>query len=208
MRTWDRPKQRLEAARSRLLVPKRAERHPWRWLGLGALSSASGAGLMFAFDPQAGRRRRALARERGAATARRAFRRMAHWTTRTRADALGRVARLRHRYSARRPAANDALLADRVRSQLPRDFDLHRHPLNVSTENGVVVLRGVVDRADQEQQLIESVRRVAGVRRVESYLHLPGTPPPNKLPIIDGARPPDLDNARQGGRARPRPAKA
>jgi hypothetical protein len=163
---------------------------------------------MYVLDPRAGRRRRALARERGAAAARRSARRVGRWTTRVRAEALGRIARLRHRRSVHRPPVNDALLADRVRSQLPRDPDLHRHPINVSAENGVVVLRGVVDQFDQERRLIESARRVSGVRRVESYLHLPQTPPPNKVALIDGAVPPDLHVARNGGRVQARPAKA
>jgi osmotically-inducible protein OsmY len=195
MRTWDRPQIRFDALKARLgLVPK-PERHPFRWLGTGAIGTLSGAGLMFVFDPRAGRRRRAMARERGAAMARRTTRRMNRWGHRLRAEAAGQVAHVQHLRHPDRPAPNDAALADRVRSQLPRDPALHRHPINVNAENGVVVLRGVVDRLDQNRQLVEAANRVPGVRRVESYLHLPETPPPNMLPLLDGARQPQVSES-------------
>ena len=176
---------RFAELRFRVRPTPEPRRRPWRWLGIGTAGAAVGAGLMYALDPQAGRRRRTLAGDRGAALARRSVRRSSHLAARARSEAFGRVARFQHRRRSDQPAPNDAVLADRVRSQLPRDPALHRHALNINAENGVVVLRGVVDRPEQIRALVEAVSKVSGVRRVESYLHLPNTPAPNKRVLIE-----------------------
>lgn len=45
---------------------------------------------------------------------------------------------------------------------------------------GVATLRGQVKRTDQIDELVQACGKVNGVERVESHLHLPGTPAPNK----------------------------
>jgi osmotically-inducible protein OsmY len=52
--------------------------------------------------------------------------------------------------------------------------------VNVDAYQGVVHLRGELPSMKVIEQLSESVRRVHGVERVESYLHLPGQSAPNK----------------------------
>jgi osmotically-inducible protein OsmY len=49
--------------------------------------------------------------------------------------------------------------------------------LNINVEReGVVVLRGQVQRDEIIRDVEARVRRVAGVRDVENLMHLPGTP--------------------------------
>jgi hypothetical protein len=52
--------------------------------------------------------------------------------------------------------------------------------VNIAAQDGVVVLRGQVERPDQIESLEARVRKVHGVRDVENLLHLPDTPAPNK----------------------------
>jgi osmotically-inducible protein OsmY len=52
--------------------------------------------------------------------------------------------------------------------------------VNVDAYQGVVHLRGELLSTKLIEQLTESVGRVQGVERVESYLHLPGQSAPNK----------------------------
>jgi osmotically-inducible protein OsmY len=52
--------------------------------------------------------------------------------------------------------------------------------VNVDAYQGVVHLRGELSSTKVIEKLTESVGRVHGVERVESYLHLPGQSAPNK----------------------------
>jgi osmotically-inducible protein OsmY len=52
--------------------------------------------------------------------------------------------------------------------------------ININAEEGVIVLRGELDRAEHISQLEEAARRVKGVRGVRNLLYLHGTPAPNK----------------------------
>jgi hypothetical protein len=148
-------------------------------LGVGGAATALGAGLMYLLDPQLGRRRRHLAQDRSAAALRRARRRFGRLARRARAETDGLVQRARHLNHLNEPAPNDEALADRVRSEIFRDLDRHGR-INVNVEDGVVVLRGQLDRSEQIESLAAAARRVPGVRDVHSYLHLPDTPAPNK----------------------------
>jgi hypothetical protein len=46
--------------------------------------------------------------------------------------------------------------------------------------DGVAELRGQLRRPEDIDDLVRKVERVPGVERVRSFLHLPGTPAPNK----------------------------
>jgi osmotically-inducible protein OsmY len=50
--------------------------------------------------------------------------------------------------------------------------------VSLNAERGRVFLRGEVDDPDLIEALEAAVRRVRGVKDVESLLHLPGTPAP------------------------------
>ena len=73
---------------------------------------------------------------------------------------------------------DDATLADKVQSEIFRSFDAPKGTVNVNVQDGVVQLRGEVDRPELMDDLVEKARKVQGVRDVENLMHTPGTPAP------------------------------
>ena len=66
---------------------------------------------------------------------------------------------------------------DRI-AELAQRLGWHDRQIVVNVQRGVVQLRGEVPSADMLEALVERTRDVQGVQRVESLLHLPGTPAP------------------------------
>ncbi len=131
--------------------------------------AAAGAAVAYLLDPENGRRRRALARERSQAwmrSARRDAERKAHY-------AADRAEGLKHEVlgSTQVEAPDDATVAQKIRSEVLRRYDTSR--LNVNVENGIAVLRGELQHPEEINSLVRDVERVAGVRDVRSLLHLP-----------------------------------
>jgi BON domain len=174
-------------------VPWRRRRErPMRSVMLAAASALLGAGTAYLWDPERGRRRRALARDRLVATARHTTRGAVRLWRRARATISAYRHRIVHlvRAPARRhePSPDSVTLAQRVESALFRDYHPLKGHINIDAANGTVVLRGQVSRPDQIRALEKAARHVRGVRQVESYLHVPGTPAPNKAPALEGSR--------------------
>jgi BON domain len=71
---------------------------------------------------------------------------------------------------------NDPALARKVESEIFRDADAPNGSVNVNVENGIVYLRGQVERSEDIEALVAKAEKVDGVHGVESLLHLPGTP--------------------------------
>lgn len=106
---------------------------------------------------------------------RRFARRAAHRVTRMARYETGRLEGLRYRLAGRHPdpAASDAMLADRVRSQLgPLERRLDIPHVHVMARDHDVTLHGDVVSADQVEVLLEGVRSIAGVQSVDSHLHV------------------------------------
>jgi hypothetical protein len=146
----------------------------------------AGAGFAYIFDPERGRSRRARTRDRMAA----AFRHFGHRVGRSlramRAQSVGLGRRAWH---AVRPHTagyvDDVTLAHRVESELFRTEHDVKGAINVSAFEGSVVLRGALRRPDEIREIESKVKKVPGVRRVESLLHLEGTPAPNKVDALE-----------------------
>jgi len=148
-------------------------------LGSAVLGGLAGAAAVFLFDPQSGRRRRAMIADRSVAAMRRSLRSGERAARGMSADLQGQTRRAMHtlRPHAARPVANEATLADRVRSELFRDDAVPKGALNINVEREcVVVLRGEVQRSEQIRDIESRVRRIPGVRDVENLMHLPGKP--------------------------------
>ena len=77
------------------------------------------------------------------------------------------------------PEPNDATLTQRVESQILRGRDVPKGAININAEEGVVVLRGELDRPEQIRELEDAAAHVKGVRAVRNLLHLRNTPAPN-----------------------------
>ena len=129
-------------------------------------ATALGAGVMYICDPELGRRRRALARDK-MIRFQKAIQEASRVTMRDlRNRTLGTIAEGRATFFDH--GVDDDVLADRVRSKL--GF-LVRHPssIEVKASEGRVTLTGPV-LADEIQQLIDGVRSIRGVRNVENSL--------------------------------------
>jgi osmotically-inducible protein OsmY len=140
-----------------------------------AIGAAGAAGLAAGYflDPDSGKRRRHLARDRGLAL----FRRGAQ-TTRREAEyrtgqVEGKVEAAKSKAAPEKPAANDQALAERVKSEIFQPADAPKGSVNVNVEHGIVYLRGEVKRPEQIRKLIEQAGGVDGVAGVESLLHTP-----------------------------------
>lgn len=137
-----------------------------------------GAALMYALDPQSGRRRRAMARDR-----------LKSLTRRQRAF-LGKGTRdLGHRLEGGVHAvgggdgASDKVLADRVRAALGRAVS-HPSAIEVEVRGGCAILSGqVLERETRE--LMRRVGRVAGVKSVDDRLERHGTG--EGIPALQGS---------------------
>jgi BON domain len=142
---------------------------------------AAGVALEFFLDPRNGRRRRRLVRDRVRATLRRRARRVER---QTRYEA-GKVAGITHRitHPKHEPAElDDISLAHKVESELFRDRSIPKGRISINADRGIVVLRGQLDDARDIERVERQVRQVAGVRDVDSLLHLPGAPAPASRP--------------------------
>jgi hypothetical protein len=157
-----------------------------RWWPYLAAAALVGGLLVFFLDPQGGRRRRAMARDRLSAQFRHTGRRLARTGRGVGGWSYGVTQRATHRRFASEPA-DDVALVDRVKSELFR-HDVPREHLSINAAEGVVELRGQVEDAAEIGRLEMLVRRVPGVHDVHNYLHTPGTPAPNKSDALSSFR--------------------
>ena len=141
--------------------------------------AAAGAAAQYYLDPQAGRRRRHLARDQGVSKARH----QAHDAVRRVDYAAGQA---KGRLSSFKPAPSDdakydelgdAGLAHKVESEIFRAAGAPKGKVDVNAENGVIFLRGEVE-PEWIERLERDAERVLGVKAVRSLLHAPGAPVP------------------------------
>jgi hypothetical protein len=145
---------------------------------------AAGLVLEYFLDPKAGRRRRHTARDLALSRVRRGERRVARRARRAESHAVG-IARRAFNARHRRPRSlDDVTLARKVESELYRRTGVPKGRVSVNVEDGVVFLRGVVDRQEDIERVEAGTRRIAGVRDVENLLHTPGTPAPASRPKL------------------------
>lgn len=126
-----------------------------------------GAAVAYLLDPDRGRRRRAIARQRLASVAHDAggaldatSRDVAHRTR-------GIIAGIQSRLHAEAPVTDDVLVA-RVRSRLG-GVTAHPRAIEVGADHGRIVLRGPI-LADEVERVVTRVAAVRGVRAVENAL--------------------------------------
>jgi osmotically-inducible protein OsmY len=140
-----------------------------RYVGLGAL-------IAYFFDPENGRRRRALARDRIPAY----FRRMSERAEGVSAKAEAVKQKATHLKEEEKPQPDDVTLARKVETEIFRDADVPKGQINVNAENGKIVLRGEVEKPAMIKDLEKRAKKVQGVAEVENLLHTPGTAAPAK----------------------------
>ena len=142
-----------------------------------AFGAALGALIAYFFDPQNGKRRRHQAVDRTGGFFRSRGREAARAGRGAAAEAYGVTQKVQHIREEPKDF-DDATLANKVRSEALRGEDVPAGEVAVNVQDGVVQLRGEVQRPELIDELVERVRNVQGVREVENLLHLPGTPAP------------------------------
>ena len=132
--------------------------------------AALGAGLMYFLDPDRGRRRRALVRDK----ARRLTTLLERGTDKTKRDLANRGRGIAAGVAAHVPFRSedtaDDILEARVRSTLGRLVS-HPHAIDVRAHNGTITLSGDVLTAEAHR-LLGGVAGVAGVSHLENQLHI------------------------------------
>jgi hypothetical protein len=167
--------------RTRLTLQRRRRDHRRASSTLAAVAAgglAVGALLEYLLDPKAGRRRRHSARDRALSRLRRGERRAIVRARRAEAHAVGVARRTINAHRRAEEPADDLTLAQKVESQLFRRAGIPKGQVSVNAEEGVVFLRGVMERQEDIERMGEEARRIAGVRAVENLVHPPGTPAP------------------------------
>jgi osmotically-inducible protein OsmY len=137
---------RIAAARARASGRAKASNVSSKAVGV-----AGAAGLIAGYflDPDSGKRRRHVTRDR----------------------TLGLIRRGAGKAAPEKAAANDQALAERVKSEIFQPADAPKDAVNINVENGVVYLRGQVKRPDEIKKLVKEAESVDGVRGVENLLH-------------------------------------
>jgi osmotically-inducible protein OsmY len=143
----------------------------------GAVGAVLGAVAAYFGDPDSGRRRRHVTRDRFLGLLRRTGRRAERAGRGVAAEAYGVSQKVQHLREEEKEF-DDVTLARKVESEIFRDPHVPKGQINVDAADGVVSLRGQVDRPELIDELVERTRKVQGVRDVENLLHLPGSPAP------------------------------
>lgn len=139
-----------------------------------------GAGLAFIADPQAGRRRRALARDQVIRASRK---------TRDALDATARdvgnrttgiISAARGRWT--QPRVEDRRLLERARATLGR-YCSHPRAIDVDVADGCITLRGPI-LAAEVANVVGAIRSVPGVATVANQLEVHETP--EGVPSLQG----------------------
>jgi osmotically-inducible protein OsmY len=143
-----------------------------------------GAALMYLFDPDRGKRRRALIRDKFEAAGNKASDLTGKMSRDLRNRAYGLAAETKSLF--KHEEVSDDVLLDRVRSKIGRQ-PVHVGAISVTANNGVVTLRGPV-LANEVPKLLRAVKFVRGVKGVDNRLDvheeagdipsLQGTPQP------------------------------
>lgn len=131
-----------------------------------AVAFAAGAAVMYYFDPVAGRRRRALARDQGVA----AGHDVEDFARAKSKRAADRAHGVKARAGARLADApvDDLQLHERIRSKMGRIVE-HPSAITVQVSNGHVVLTGNASEEEIES-LADAVASMQGVRSVDNQL--------------------------------------
>lgn len=151
-------------------------------LGTTIAAGTVGAALMYAFDPERGRARRARIRDKLV----RAEHQLADEARSGLHDLKNRTRGVAHEVAAvaRPDKADDDIVAERVRARLGRAI-FHPHGVELSVRGGVVTLRGPVLRSERPR-LVRAVRLVRGVHGVVEELEVHDEP--GNVPALQGVR--------------------
>jgi osmotically-inducible protein OsmY len=139
-----------------------------------------GAALMYLFDPDRGRRRRALIRDKAEGAANKASDYAGKMSRDLRNRAYGVVAETKSIFH--HEEVTDDVLIDRVRAKLGH-YSAHVGAIDVTAQGGTVILSGSIV-AKEVPEVLRAVRSVRGVKSVENQLRM--HPEPGSVPSLQG----------------------
>lgn len=148
------------------------------WLAM-SFGAAVGAGLTYLLDPDRGRERRVEARDMLMRKAQELDldKKARYYAGQARG---GFFEAARGIVPSRGDAPTDAMLRDKVESEVLGRVGVGSGTVNVDAADGVVTLRGQIPNQHQIDRLVELTQAVDGVREVRSLLHLPSEPVPDR----------------------------
>lgn len=126
-----------------------------------------GAALMFLFDPDNGKRRRALLKDKSVHYARKAQETEDALVRQTLHHVQGALATIRGRITPSEPV-DDTVLTERVRAALGHVVP-DANAIDVKVRDGCVTLKGPVTQ-DEMGEIVACAQRVRGVQQVENRL--------------------------------------
>jgi hypothetical protein len=127
-----------------------------------------GAALMYIFDPDRGKRRRALIRHKVEAAGNKLSDTADKMQRDLRNRAYGVVAETKSMF--RHDEVTDDVLVDRVRSRLGR-IPVHIGAFDINANDGVVTLRGQI-LADELPRVLRAARFVRGVKGIDNQFDM------------------------------------
>ena len=146
-----------------------------------------GAALMYFLDPDRGRARRGATRDQVVAALRRRVRRTSRIADQKVRYAEGHLegAMARAEGAGHYRPESEADLREHLR-QVLSELSFPTSNVTVDVADGVATLRGQVVSTKEMTQATAALAEVPGVESVESFLHLPGEPAPNKAAVSGG----------------------
>jgi hypothetical protein len=145
----------------------------------------AGASAWYLFDPSRGKGRRRKVLDMTAGRFRRGGRRLERLGRRVGAEAYGVTQKVTH-LKEEEKQFDDVTLANKVMSELFGDPDIPKGDLNITAEDGTVVLVGQVKRPEQIDEIEKRVSNINGVLGVRNLLHTPKTPVPDRATTGNG----------------------
>jgi hypothetical protein len=136
-----------------------------------------GAAGMYFFDPSQGKRRRAVARDKVRSQIARQRRRRRQQAAYEQGRRRGEM--FRRAGAGRFHRRDDRSVAEHIHAVLERT-DVPTADVTVEVVDDVVRLRGQVRTDDDRARVLAAVGAEAGTRQIDSMLHLPNEPAPNK----------------------------
>jgi len=131
-----------------------------------------GVGTAYFFDPRLGRRRRSVARDKGAKAMRQLTRTLGGKARFSAGKARGYYARSRHVVARPATESADTIVEQRIRSDALRDVGVSTRDVEIGVEDGVVTLTGEVVGDKRASDLVARIGKVPGVENVAAMLHV------------------------------------
>ena len=153
--------------------------HPSGKARLGVIAASAAAGMVVAYlcDPDRGRSRRARLADQTGAAVRRGRRRAERKARYGRGHLVGAVREAAG--GGRLTPVDDIAVGQGIKQRFAR-LDIATSDISIDVVEGTATLRGQLDDDDQIRRVLDEAMKVPGVREVESFLHQPGQPAPNK----------------------------